>query len=107
MPCCLILAMVTWSPHHTRHAPHRAAVHRSSKCRTEWSWYRGSALSALAHTIPIRANNGDCHRDDDYMDLGDDRDRDKMKNGRDDHDVRDNHDDRYDRDCNKLLICTL
>ena len=32
------------------------------------------------------------------MDLGDDRDRDKMDNGRDDHDVRDNYDDRYDRD---------
>ena len=90
--------MVTRSPHHTRHAPRRSAVHRRSKCRAEWSWYRGSALSTLARTIPIRANNGDHHRDDDYTDLGDDRVRDKMGNGRDDHNVRDHYDDRYDRD---------
>ena len=89
--------MVTRSPHHTRHAPRRSAVHRRSKCRAEWFWYRGLALSSLARTIPIRANNGDRHRDDDYMDLGDDRVRDKMENGRDDHNVRDHYDDRYDR----------
>ena len=46
----------------------------------------------------MRTSNEGCHWDDDDMERGDDRDKGKMENGRDDHDVCGKHDDRYDRD---------